>query len=77
MQQPHKTFSHCRKQIGQNLREIRLSKSLTIEAFADKTGSSVEGLARLEQGKEMAELSRLFAFAQVLEVPLARFFKQT
>ena len=77
MQQPHETFRYCRKQIGQNLREIRIAKSLTIEAFADQTSSNLESLVRLEKGKGMVDLARLFRFSKALNVPLARFFKST
>ena len=39
------------KKLGQNIRRVRLSKNMTRQQIADKSGVSVERLKLLEEGR--------------------------
>ena len=63
-------------ELGQRLRDLRISRGLTIRAAADASGLSVNTLSLIENGHTSPSVSTLQALARPLEVPLAEFFAE-
>jgi len=63
-------------ELGQRLRDLRISRGLTIRAAADASGLSVNTLSLIENGHTSPSVSTLQALARTLEVPLAEFFAE-
>lgn len=57
-----------RQLVGRNVRRIRLSKGLTQEQFADRSGFSQQYLSDLERGRRNPTVVTLFELAQALGV---------
>jgi transcriptional regulator with XRE-family HTH domain len=60
--------------LGERIRELRKSKGLTQEDFAELIGVEQKHVSRLELGKSFPPLERLEKMAQVLDVPLKDIF---
>lgn len=54
--------------IGERLKEARLQKGLTLTKVAEKMGSHRPIINRDETGLHILDLSRIFKYAEVLEV---------
>ncbi len=57
-----------RQLVGRNVRRVRLSKGLTQEQFADRSGFSQQYLSDLERGRRNPTVVTLFELAQALGV---------
>ncbi|WP_224405599.1 helix-turn-helix domain-containing protein [Afifella sp. IM 167] len=57
--------------IGGEIRQVRRSKNLTIEALAERVDRSVAHISKLERGLAEPSLRDLYAISQALEVPVA------
>jgi transcriptional regulator with XRE-family HTH domain len=63
-----------RKQFGQRLREIRLSRSMTQERFAEALGISVDFLSLMERGRNAPSFETLDRMSKRLRVQVAYLF---
>ena len=55
--------------VGANVRRIRLARGMTQRELAGRCGLNAGYISRLERGKCNAQLSRIEAIADALEVP--------
>lgn len=63
--------------LGENIKKIRLSKSLTIKDLADSTGLTVGYLSNLERGeKTNPSYEVIQKIANALSVPMVDFYKE-
>jgi transcriptional regulator with XRE-family HTH domain len=62
------------KIVGERIKSIRESKSMTIEELAEKTALSVEQIKRIENDIDLPSLSPLIKISHALEVRLGTFF---
>jgi len=62
--------------VGAEIRQVRLSKSLTIEAIAERIERSVGHISKLERGLAEPSLRDLYAISEALGVPVAWFLKE-
>lgn len=60
--------------IGQNIRDVRKSKSLTLKQMARRTGLSVSLLSQIERAESSASVSSLFKIARALDCRLTDLF---
>src|SRR6266567_1638098 len=60
--------------LGERIRELRKTKGLTQEKFAELIGVEQKHVSRLELGKSFPPLDRLETISQVLDVPLKDIF---
>lgn len=63
--------------LGQALRQFRKQKGLTLAELAEKTGSYVGNLSRIERDMANPSLDLLYRMAQALECTLADIFLAT
>jgi transcriptional regulator with XRE-family HTH domain len=63
------------RHVGGLLRLRRAQVGLTQSELADKVGLSFQGLQKYETGENRISASRLYQFAQILDVPPAYFFE--
>jgi len=63
-----------RKQFGQRLRQIRLSRRKTQEQFAEMLDISVDFLSLIERGRNAPSFETLAGIARRLRVPVAHLF---
>jgi transcriptional regulator with XRE-family HTH domain len=56
--------------LGQQIRALRQSKGLTLEAIAQRSGISIGALSQVERGKGNPAFFTLIKIAHALEVPL-------
>lgn len=63
-----------RKKFGQHLREIRLSRRMSQERFAETLGISVDFLSLIERGRNAPSFETLDRIAKRLRVPVADLF---
>lgn len=61
--------------VGQRLRQLRLERSLSIRALAERSGLNVNTFSLIENGKTSPSVSTLQQIAQALQVPLSAFFE--
>jgi transcriptional regulator with XRE-family HTH domain len=61
--------------VGERLRALRCSKSLSQIDLARAVGVTFQQIQKYENGTKRVKASRLFAFAQALEVPVSHFFE--
>jgi transcriptional regulator with XRE-family HTH domain len=61
--------------VGQRLRELRLERSLSIRALAERSGLNVNTFSLIENGKTSPSVSTLQQIALALQVPISAFFK--
>lgn len=59
-----------RKEIGKRVQQARINASLTQEQLAEKANVSSSFISRLETGKVMPSIERLYMLAGVLNVGL-------
>ena len=62
------------EEVGQKLKQARLSRKMTLKELAEKTSLSISFLSMVERGLTSAALVSLQKIAQVLEVDLSDFF---
>jgi transcriptional regulator with XRE-family HTH domain len=60
------------KNIGNNIRAIRLEKKLEIKQVAAKLGISIQAYGKIENGKTDLNISRLFEIANLLQVEFSQ-----
>lgn len=60
--------------VGDRIKSIRESKSMTVEQLAEKAGLTVEQIQRIENDIDLPSLSPLIKISHALEVRLGTFF---
>ena len=60
--------------VGMTIKNIRKSKKLLLKEVASKCGISSSMLSQIEKGNANPSLNTIKSIAQVLEVPLFKFF---
>lgn len=60
--------------IGRNIRAIRESKKMTLTDTAEKADLTKSGLSKIEKGQSSPPIATLIRIADILEVPVTRFF---
>jgi transcriptional regulator with XRE-family HTH domain len=63
-----------RKRFGQRLREIRLSRKMTQEQFAEAVSISVDFLSLIERGRNAPSFETLDRMAKRLRIAVADLF---
>lgn len=63
-----------RKKFGERLRQIRLSRRMTQEQFAETLDISVDFLSLVERGRNAPSFETLDRIAKRLKVPVADLF---
>jgi transcriptional regulator with XRE-family HTH domain len=61
--------------VGRRLRELRIERSLSIRALAEKSGLNVNTLSMIENGKTSPSVSTLQQVAAALKAPITAFFE--
>ncbi len=64
------------KMIGDNIRNIRKSKGLSMEAVANEANIEFRQLGRIERGEGNTTIASLVKIADALKVNLSEFFQQ-
>jgi len=59
--------------VGNRIKSLRESKSITIEQLAEQTGLAVEQIKRIEEGIDLPSLSPLIKISHALRFVLALF----
>lgn len=62
-------------EFGENLSKLRLSKKMTQDELAMKTGLSADTIGAIEQGRRWARLTTLHKLADGLGIPTNELFK--
>jgi transcriptional regulator with XRE-family HTH domain len=62
--------------VGAEIRQVRRSKNLTIEAIAERIDRSVAHISKLERGLAEPSLRDLYALSEALGVPVGWFLKE-
>ena len=62
-------------EFGENLSKLRLSKKMTQDDLATKTGLSADTIGAIEQGRRWARLTTLHKLAVGLGIPTSELFK--
>lgn len=62
-------------ELGDRIREIRQSRSLTIRELASQAEVSINALSLIENGKTSPSVNTLRQIARALQVPMTRFFQ--
>lgn len=62
--------------LGDKLKEIRKSKNLSIEKFADKLNISSRQYFRIESNKSTPSLESLQKFSEILKIDLFKIYKE-
>lgn len=63
------------KNIGENIRNIRIKKNLSIKELANKTGFSKSYLYELEKGKTLGiTIKKIIIISKILEVKPSEIF---
>jgi transcriptional regulator with XRE-family HTH domain len=60
--------------VGQNLREQRLGRGLSIRSLAERSGLNVNTLSLIENNKTSPSVSTLQQLASALDIPITAFF---
>ena len=60
--------------IGQNIRDARKERSLTLKQMSRRTGLSVSLLSQIERAESSASVSSLYKLARALDCSLTQFF---
>jgi len=71
---PHEIARNGSVQIARTLRALRESRALSLRALAREAGVSSSLLSQIEMGRVKPSVDTLFALAEALAVPVARFF---
>lgn len=67
---------NAREILGWNLRRLRVAKGLSQERLALEAGIDRSYVGRVERGSENVTITRLEAFAMVLDVSVAQLFTE-
>ncbi len=62
-------------EFGEKIAKLRLTKNLTQDELAAKTGLSADTIGAIEQGRRWARLTTLHKLADALEIPTDELFK--
>ena len=62
--------------VGQNIRELRTSESLSLRALAGLSGLSTNAISLIERGDNSPTVSSLRCLANALRVPVTAFFEE-
>ena len=68
-------MSSLRKQLGRNLRLLRLSKDWTQEELAERLGVSVNFLSFMERGLKAPSFDNLERMAKIFRISVAKLFE--
>ena len=60
-----------RKDFGQAIRELRLSRGLTLDALAAKAGMHTTYLSRIERAHSSPTWEKVASLAQALDLPIS------
>ena len=71
-----KVTTNIDTEIGQRLRQARLSNGLTQQGLAEKIGISFQQIQKYENGTNRVSSSRLLGIASSLGVPITYFFDE-
>lgn len=63
--------------LGQSIRMLRKNKGLTLAELANKVGSHVGNLSRIERGSAKPSLNLLYKISDALDYSLAEIFSMT
>jgi transcriptional regulator with XRE-family HTH domain len=63
------------KKVGTRIREIRISKNLSMEKLATDTGIEYSQLSRIELGKINTSIYHVYIISQSLNVPVQDLFE--
>ena len=63
------------KQVGKNLRVLRLAKGLSQTELGDALGVSFQQIQKYEKGTNRLSAAALCQIAEILQVPILSFFK--
>lgn len=66
------TDDELAKQIGANVRRVRLSRGMTQDALSKATGIAVPHISRLEKGGPPPNVATVRKVAEALDVPICR-----
>ncbi|MBL7170959.1 MAG: response regulator [Candidatus Omnitrophica bacterium] len=64
-------FSRLNKQVGQNVRALRMQKNIPLKELAERAGLSVGLISGVENGKNAASVLTLYRIAQILDIKLS------
>ena len=62
--------------VGQNIRELRTKRKLSLRALAELSGLSTNAISLIERGDNSPTVSSLHSLATALGVPVTAFFEQ-
>jgi transcriptional regulator with XRE-family HTH domain len=68
--------THIGRQLGKRIRELRVRKSWSQEALADRAGLHRTYLGGIERGLRNPSLNNLAKLARALDVPLRELFPE-
>ncbi len=63
------------KQIGDNIRDIRIKKGLTIENLANESGLDYSQISRIELGRINTSIYQIYKISKTLSVALPQIFE--
>ncbi|MCD8024379.1 MAG: helix-turn-helix domain-containing protein [Candidatus Gastranaerophilales bacterium] len=66
--------NNFRKELGKNIRKIRLDKKMTQETLCLESGISRSHIAMIETGKRDITISTLFKISRALKVDMSKIF---
>lgn len=69
------TKEELAKSVGAIIREVRISKNLTIEELALETGIEYSQLSRIERGKINTSIYQIYLIAVTLKIPIRIAFR--
>jgi transcriptional regulator with XRE-family HTH domain len=73
---PEISNSEADSNLGQRLRDFRVTRSLSLRALADSSGVTASALSQIENGKSSPSVSTLKKVLTALETTLGDFFRQ-
>jgi transcriptional regulator with XRE-family HTH domain len=71
------TKAELAQSVGLIIREVRLSKKLTIEQLALESGIEYSQLSRIERGKINTSIYHVYLIVTTLKIPLRTLIKHT
>jgi transcriptional regulator with XRE-family HTH domain len=63
------------KKIGDNIRDIRIKKGLTIESLANESGLDYSQISRIELGRINTSIYQIYKISKTLSVALPQIFE--
>lgn len=70
MQYHTRNFRILRRTIGKNIKHYRLYRQLSLEELGNKTRLNLLTIHKLEKGKTLPTIERLYRLACALDIPL-------